>query len=161
MRTIFTSFAAFTAIYPVLNASSYVFEGYAVAGVRTVKAEGTAFPHRADNILLSPLMVYAPDAGLDSIVAEFGKRARKTLYEDRGERELHAYVNYAYGNERLRWLNGWVVEADEAEGVEEVVWSGWIFWFLCSYREGEGAVLERDGEDGWDEDLGTGAENFL
>jgi hypothetical protein len=106
-RNVFTAFSVLTETYPVLNGSSYVFEGYSVAGVKAVPDASTAYPHRQDNLLLSPLMVYAPNAALDPIVAAFGNAARAILHGYSGSPELHAYVNYAHGDETLQQLYGY------------------------------------------------------
>lgn len=106
-RKVFMAFSLLTKAYPALDGSSYAFEGYAVAGVRAVPDASTAFAHRQDNIMLSPLMVYAPNATLDPIVAEFGNAARDILYEYSGSPELHVYVNYAHGDETLQQIYGY------------------------------------------------------
>lgn len=106
-REVFTAFKELTEAYPVLDNSYYAFEGYAVVGVKAVPHASTAFPHRQDNILLSALMVYEPDATLDPIVAAFGKSAREILRVHSGSRELHAYVNYAFGDETQEQIYGY------------------------------------------------------
>jgi hypothetical protein len=106
-RDVFTAFSVLTETYPALNGSSYIFEGYSVAGVKAVPDASTAYPYRRDNLLLSPLMVYAPNAALDPIVAAFGNAARAILYRHSGSLELHAYVNYAHGDETLQQLYGY------------------------------------------------------
>lgn len=68
-------------------------------GVQAIPSESTAFPHREDPLLVSPLIVYA-DPALDDKAREFGESLREILLRASGQKELHAYVNYASGHEK-------------------------------------------------------------
>ena len=77
-----------------------MFEAYPVQGVRAIGSDSTAFAFRADNLLTAPLISYKPDGeDLDSQAAELGNRLRGILHKGSGREELHAYINYAFGNE--------------------------------------------------------------
>lgn len=78
----------------------FMFEGYPMQGVQTLSSSASAFAYREDNLLVAPLLTHLP-AGPDvSKTAEtLGNKMRQILYEASGQRSLHTYVNYAYGNE--------------------------------------------------------------
>lgn len=77
-----------------------MFEGYSLQGVKAIDDDYSAFPYRGDNFLAAPLISYAPvgDA-LDQQAAELGSQLRDILHQGSGRNELHAYVNYAFGDE--------------------------------------------------------------
>ena len=54
-RQVYDFFKNVTIETPAFNGSSIVFEGYSLEGMKVVEPDATAFPHRADNIL-----VYVP-----------------------------------------------------------------------------------------------------
>ena len=101
-RVAFDAFAKGTAETPAFNGSLFLFEGYSLQGVKAVPSDSTAFPHRADNLLVSPLVVYAPDPSLDDKAVAFGESMRQIIYKASGQKELHAYVNYAFGDEQQK-----------------------------------------------------------
>lgn len=77
-----------------------MFEDYATGGVRAIDNSATAFGFRQDLILAAPLIIYAPtDAAADETVKTLGNKLREIIREGTGSKELHTYVNYAYGNE--------------------------------------------------------------
>lgn len=82
------------------SASIFMFEGYSVQGVRAIDSDSAAFAFRGDNLLSAPLITYAP-AGpeLDAEAAQLGNQLREIIREGSGREEVHAYVNYAYGDE--------------------------------------------------------------
>ncbi|KAI1250958.1 hypothetical protein MGN70_008019 [Eutypa lata] len=82
------------------SASIFMFEAYPVQGVQAIDSDSTAFAFRSDSILAAPLITYTP-AGeeLDKQASELGNTLRGIVHEGSGREELHAYVNYAYGNE--------------------------------------------------------------
>ncbi|KAK3933876.1 hypothetical protein QBC46DRAFT_430719 [Diplogelasinospora grovesii] len=84
------------------NNSLFMFEGYSLQGVRAIASRETAFAYRGDNLLVAPLITYAP-AGktLDKEAAQIGNRLREILRKGSGKKEMHVYVNYAYGDETL------------------------------------------------------------
>ncbi len=92
------------------NASSpfgnalFMFEGYSQQAVKALGDNATAFAYRADNLLVAPLLTYAPGPGLDAVASKLGNQIRQILYEGSGETTLNTYVNYAYGDETpLAW----------------------------------------------------------
>ncbi|KAK4034985.1 hypothetical protein C8A01DRAFT_48756 [Parachaetomium inaequale] len=87
--------------------SLFMFEGYPTQGVRGVSSASTAYAFRGrdNNLLVAPLVQYMPtDAARDREAAELGNRLRGILQGGSGRAEMHAYVNYAYGDEDLE---GW------------------------------------------------------
>ncbi|KAK5993548.1 FAD-linked oxidoreductase chyH [Cladobotryum mycophilum] len=102
-RKVYDLFMSVTQETPALNNSMFLFEGYSLQGVQAVASESTAYPFRGDNLLISPLIVYQPDGPkLDKKAAEFGEDLRQELYKASRRSELHAYVNYAFGDETTR-----------------------------------------------------------
>ncbi|KAL1969230.1 hypothetical protein VTN77DRAFT_484 [Rasamsonia byssochlamydoides] len=100
-RLAFDTFSTIAHQTPALNNSLFLFEGYAVQGVQAIPAESTAFPHREDNLIVAPLIIYAPAGpALDAEAIAFGRGLRQIIFTGSGETELHAYVNYAFGDER-------------------------------------------------------------
>ncbi|KAH8158564.1 hypothetical protein CIB48_g9677 [Xylaria polymorpha] len=80
--------------------SIFMFEAYPQQGVRAVDSSSTAFAFRNDNLLISPLLTYVPaGAELDAQVESIGNQLRDIIYRGSGRTELHAYINYAYGDE--------------------------------------------------------------
>ncbi|KAI1733493.1 FAD binding domain protein [Xylaria scruposa] len=99
-RDIYDLFASTIKTTPALNGSLFLFEGYSLEGVQAVPNYKTAFPNRAGNLLVSPLLTYAPDTPeLDEIATDLGRRLRQILYKGSGQKELYTYVNYAFGDE--------------------------------------------------------------
>ena len=99
-RNAYELFASRTQEFPALNNSMFLFEGYSVQGVKAIPSESSAYPFRMDNLLVSPLITYLP-AGpeLDTTATNLGKDLRRILYEGSQRKELHTYVNYAFGDE--------------------------------------------------------------
>ncbi|KAF2276857.1 FAD-binding domain-containing protein [Westerdykella ornata] len=80
--------------------SIFMFEDYGTKGVRSIDTKATAFGFRQDLILSAPLIIYAGEGPeRDAAVKQLGNQLREILREGTGSPELHAYVNYAYGNE--------------------------------------------------------------
>ena len=52
MQQVYDEFNQMMVLQPAFNNSFFPAEGYSVQGVQRVPAESTAFPHRADNMLL-------------------------------------------------------------------------------------------------------------
>ncbi|KAI1424339.1 putative FAD-dependent oxygenase [Xylaria sp. FL1777] len=111
-KTAYDAFAAYVggADSPFTN-SIFMFEAYPQQGVRAVNSSSTAFAFRNDNLLVSPLITYTPtNKTLDDQVESIGNKLRNILYQSSGSKELHSYVNYAYGNEKpVNWYgyDGW------------------------------------------------------
>jgi hypothetical protein len=81
--------------------SIFMFEDYATSGVRAAgRRDSTAFAFREDLLLAAPLIIYnSTGADEDARVKDLGNRLREIIKEGTGRQELHAYVNYAYGDE--------------------------------------------------------------
>ncbi|KAI1820314.1 FAD-binding domain-containing protein [Xylaria intraflava] len=93
---------------PELAGSLFLLEGYSSQGVRAIRPETTAFPHRNDNILVTPYVQYKPNAEIDPIAHQFGKKLQQLLLKGSDEpTRLRAYVNYANGHESLQEVYGW------------------------------------------------------
>jgi len=104
-RKVYEKFTELTTEYSMLQGSMFLFEGYGQKGVQSVPGERTAFPHRQENLLITPALIYALNSTLDAIAMQAGKEMRRILNEADG-REIHAYVNYAHGDESLSELYG-------------------------------------------------------
>ncbi|KAK2761671.1 hypothetical protein FQN54_001499 [Arachnomyces sp. PD_36] len=91
---------------PFFN-SIFMFEGYSQQGVKAIDSDSAAFAFREDNYLAAPLISYTPvDAALDAKAADLGTKLRDILHQGSGREELHAYVNYAFGDETPQQLYG-------------------------------------------------------
>lgn len=99
-REVYDIFASAVSGASAFNNSLFMFEGYSHQGVRAIDSDSTAFAFRGDNLLFAPLITYAP-AGTerDQEAAQLGNQLRQILRKGSGREELHAYVNYAYGDE--------------------------------------------------------------
>ncbi|KAJ6436729.1 FAD binding domain-containingprotein [Purpureocillium lavendulum] len=85
--------------------SLFMFEGFSKQGVRAFRDQSSAFAYRGDNLLAAPLITYKPaDAELDRSARALGERLRSILQQGTGRKEMHVYVNYAYGDEtKQQW----------------------------------------------------------
>jgi hypothetical protein len=101
-RKVYDNFAAALKETPALNNSLFLFEGYSLQGVKAISDQSTAIPFRQNNLLVAPLIIYTP-AGkdLDKKAERLGESLRQTLHKASGKKELHTYVNYAFGNEEV------------------------------------------------------------
>ncbi|KAL3467814.1 hypothetical protein BJX64DRAFT_299098 [Aspergillus heterothallicus] len=100
-REFFDAFAKGTAAGSPLNSSLVLLEQYSVQGVQAIPEESTAFPHRQDDLLISPNIQYASpaDAETEHQAKVLGDTLRAILLNGTASNELRAYVNYAAGNE--------------------------------------------------------------
>lgn len=108
-REVYDLFAKGTSETPEFSNSYIMFEGYPVHGVKSIPSESSAFPHRDDNILIAPVVTYdnkTNDPELDAKANAFGEKLRQTLFAASGQKELHAYANYASGSETRENLYG-------------------------------------------------------
>jgi hypothetical protein len=55
----------------------------------------------------SSVINYVPDPALDAVAEEHGSRFRDIIYKGSGRSELHAYLNYAHGDESLQAIYGY------------------------------------------------------
>lgn len=81
----------------------FMFEGYSMQGVQAFSDDASAFAYRSDNLLVAPLLTYAPTGpDADEIANTLGNKIRDVLYAGSGEANLNTYVNYAYGDETAK-----------------------------------------------------------
>ncbi|KAJ5779442.1 hypothetical protein N7457_007162 [Penicillium paradoxum] len=89
------------------NNSILMFEGYSFEGVHEVDSSSSAFAFRQENILAAPLINYLPtDAALETMAVDLGNQLRNILFEADGREDIHAYVNYAHGDETPKQMYG-------------------------------------------------------
>lgn len=101
MRRVYDRYKEATLSEPAFFDSLFMFEGYSNAGVRAIDADSTAFAYRDDNLLFAPLISYmSTGPELDAKAGALGNELRQILHEGTGREELHAYVNYAFGDEK-------------------------------------------------------------
>ncbi|KAK8123395.1 hypothetical protein PG999_003313 [Apiospora kogelbergensis] len=110
------AFDIYSALPLRLQGSAALLEGYATEAVQRVPEADTAVPDRFNNLLASPVMIAAPrddergEDGYESDVPdelyEYAERFRTALVEGSGGK-LHAYVNYASGDEGLEAIYGY------------------------------------------------------
>lgn len=97
----------YSTLPPELRNSFILLEAYSTRAVEAVPDDETAYPDRFNQILASPFMYYAPgNDTLDDVAADFGTRMRSALRVGSGQ-PLHAYVNYAHGDESFEALYGY------------------------------------------------------
>lgn len=107
-REAFDLFSSVTRDIPALNGSLFLYEGYSLQGVRAIPDDSTAYPFRGDALLQAPLILYAQDGPeLESKAAQFGQDLRNIVYKGTGRKELHTYVNYAFGSESKMNMYGY------------------------------------------------------
>ncbi|KAF2872287.1 hypothetical protein BDV95DRAFT_628008 [Massariosphaeria phaeospora] len=107
-RQVYDVFASAIRANPALNGSLFLFEDCSTQGVKAVPHESTAYPFRQSNLLVAPLIIYkSSGAELDERAEELGVSLRQILHEASGQDELHAYVNYAFGNEDVKSWYGY------------------------------------------------------
>lgn len=114
VRKVFNEIADMSKRVPEFAGSFFLLEGYSTHGVKAIDAKKSAFPHRDDEILVTPYILYKPNATLDGLAQEHGEKLRRHLLEASGDPEhLRAYVNYAHGFESLEEMYGhepWRIE---------------------------------------------------
>ncbi|KAI1258705.1 hypothetical protein F5Y18DRAFT_412515 [Xylariaceae sp. FL1019] len=99
MREAYELFNNVTITHPELNGSTILFEGYSVKGVKEIPEASTAYPDRFNNLLVAPVITFASGLPLTEEAQQTGHSLRRILLEGSGSTELHAYVNYAVGEE--------------------------------------------------------------
>lgn len=78
----------------------FMFEGCSQQGLKAFTDDATAFAYRADNLLVAPLVTYAPTGvAANELAYKVGNEIRDILFEASGEATLNTYANYAYGDE--------------------------------------------------------------
>ncbi|KAK6062808.1 hypothetical protein SCUP515_13000 [Seiridium cupressi] len=105
MRKMYDLFESATRETPALNGSFFLVEGYPLQGVRAAPSGLSAFPFRADNLLVAPVISWVPSGSdIAQKAVDLGKDLRQILLNGSGRTELHSYVNYALGDETPK---GW------------------------------------------------------
>lgn len=91
-----------------LNGSLILLEGYPSQAVRDLPEDSTAFPHRTDNLLVAPFIMYKPDPAIDPIATALGSKIRQHLLDGTDDpSRMRSYLNYAHGDESVQSLYGW------------------------------------------------------
>lgn len=98
--------------------SIVLLEAWATNQVMAVPERSTVYPDRWNQVLMSPFFMYTPPLNNasnsndeevtidDDLVAGYGARIRSALLQGSGQ-PLHAYVNYAHGDESLEAVYGY------------------------------------------------------
>lgn len=80
--------------------SIFMFEDYATAAISNRANDASAYGFRDNHILAAPLIIYAPtDKAGDAAVEKIGNDLRQIIQAGTGRKDMHTYVNYAYGTE--------------------------------------------------------------
>ncbi|RBR08465.1 uncharacterized protein FIESC28_10265 [Fusarium coffeatum] len=87
VRKVYDSIAEISHRVPELAGSFFLLEGYSTQGVKAVDAAKSAFPHRDDEILITSVIQYKPNATLDALAQEHGRKLRGLLLEASDEPE--------------------------------------------------------------------------
>ncbi|KAK4100641.1 FAD-binding domain-containing protein [Parathielavia hyrcaniae] len=123
MQQAYAAFAAATNASSPFAHSLFMFEGYSMQGVEAVPAASTAYAWRADNLLVAPLVQYAPAGpARDQQAALLGNALRQILHQASGRapNQMHTYVNYAYGTEsRAEWYGHEQWRQDRLQALKE------------------------------------------
>ncbi|KAL4988130.1 hypothetical protein BDW68DRAFT_187456 [Aspergillus falconensis] len=100
-KEMFDVFANGTAEGSPFNTSMILLEQYSSQGVEAHPANSSAYAHRFDDLLISPVIAYLSDTDEEEEAAvKFGDMLRDILLKStETPDELHAYVNYASGEE--------------------------------------------------------------
>lgn len=107
MKATYDVFSAGLAVQPMFAYSFVVWEAYSTQAVKAVPDDATAIADRADELLVAAMVVWPPGTGMNATLGpeaeKLGKELRKCM---RGDKELHAYVNYAHGDETVEEVYG-------------------------------------------------------
>ncbi|KAL4968363.1 uncharacterized protein BDV14DRAFT_153263 [Aspergillus stella-maris] len=96
----FDKFAEITVNGSDYGTSMVLIEQYSAQGVEAVPEDSSAFPNREDFMLVSPVIAYFSESEeVEDRGVELGNELRDILQEATYSDELHAYVNYAAGDE--------------------------------------------------------------
>lgn len=105
--------SALAQVEPELSGSGMIFEAYSLHAVQSVPAASTAFPDRENGLLIAAIMLWnesglnpAETAVVQERAAHHGRKMRDAIVQGNGGR-LHAYVNYANGDEGLEAMYGY------------------------------------------------------
>ena len=105
--------SALAQVEPDLSSSGMIFEAYSLHAVQKVPVPSTAFPDRENGLLIAAVMLWNP-SGLSPVEQEsiaeraavHGSKMRNAVAQGNGGK-LHAYVNYANGDESLEAMYGY------------------------------------------------------
>lgn len=104
LRAVLSIFSTFPPSFR--NNSLMLLEGYATNRVLEIPAQTTAYALRSKELLAAPVITYpAGNETAELEVYELGNQIRKAMLRDTGK--LHAYVNYASGDESQEALYGY------------------------------------------------------
>lgn len=99
------AFEIFGSVPPEFRNSVMFTEGWPTNRVKEIDPDSTAYPDRAGEFLISPLLSYSPNMSLGALADDFNGRIRDALIG--GDRaKLVAYVNYARGDESMEEMYG-------------------------------------------------------
>ncbi|KEF59086.1 uncharacterized protein A1O9_03930 [Exophiala aquamarina CBS 119918] len=107
LRQAYETFSDMLAQEQAFIHSFFMIEAFSMQAVHAVDRESTAVPYRHNKLLLSPAIHYFPNKSLDTTAKEWGQRMRDVLLAGSGTSELQAYINYAYGDERIESWYGY------------------------------------------------------
>ena len=107
MKNTYDRMAAAVIEQPMLGSSFILWEAYATQAVKAVPDDATAVADRADDMLVAAIVVLPPGTLPDSPLVKETEKLGQDLRECMvGGEELHAYVNYAHGDESLEEMYG-------------------------------------------------------
>ena len=104
---------ALSQLEPDLSGSGMIFEAYSLHAVQKVPAASTAFPDRENGLLIAAVMLWNPSGlspaeatSVEERATHHGRKMRDAVVQG-NEGRLHAYVNYANGDESLEAMYGY------------------------------------------------------
>ncbi|KAI1490987.1 hypothetical protein F5X96DRAFT_509465 [Biscogniauxia mediterranea] len=106
-RQIYDLFNSKVAEHPELGSTRVLHEGYAVAGVRAINPDDSAYPLRDDYLLMYFDAVAEPGSGLEDFARQWGRETIDLWNAGQPQRQPTAYVNYAGGYESLEAMYGY------------------------------------------------------
>lgn len=105
--------SALAQVEPDLSGSGMIFEAYSLHAVQQVPAASTAFPDRENGLLIAAVMLWNASAltpteavSIEERALRHGRKMRDAVVQGSGGK-LHAYVNYANGEEGLEAMYGY------------------------------------------------------
>jgi hypothetical protein len=105
--------SALAQVEPELSSSGMIFEAYSLHAVQKVPAASTAFPDRENGLLIAAVMLWNASAltpaeavTIEERALRHGRKMRDAVVQGSGGK-LHAYVNYANGEEGLEAMYGY------------------------------------------------------
>ncbi|KAI7763728.1 hypothetical protein LZL87_011585 [Fusarium oxysporum] len=104
VRKVFNEIADMSKRVPEFAGSFFLLEGYSTHGVKAIDAKNSAFPHRDDEILITPYILYKPNSTLDGLAQEHvpGRNVWPRVLEDRKTQDPQKEVGSREQDEILR-----------------------------------------------------------